>query len=88
MKYGLCIVLILAALTLGALGTYFGQLGFDIAGVLVGLAAVGVFLWSSLHFSLQLRPLSRHQTGPRDDKEQAALLGSVIFDSKQDPGVD
>ena len=88
MRYLFGVVLVLIALVLGGLGFLFGQLGLDVASVLVALLAIGVFLWSFLHISLHLRPVGRGQytaRGPRSDEEQAAMLGDVIFQSRDDP---
>ncbi len=91
MKYLFSIVLILLALVLGGFGLLFGQLGLDVAAVLIALLAIGIFLWSFLHLSLHLRSPGqrRYDTrSPRSDEEQAALLGDVIFKSRHDPDVE
>lgn len=91
MKYRLSIVLIVIALVLGGLGIFFKQVDLDVAGVLVALLAVGIFLWSALHLSLRLRGPGQRQyenPGPRSDKEQAAMLGDIIFRSRDDPNAD
>lgn len=90
MKYLFGIVLVLIALVLGGCGLLFGQLGLDVASVLVALLAISVFMWSFLHISLHLRPASQGRStarGPRSDEEQSAMLGEVIFQSRDDPDV-
>lgn len=91
MKYWPSIIIMIIALVLGGFGILFGQFGVDVAAVLVALLAVGVFLWSSLHLSLQLRsPRQRRYdvSNTRSDEEQAAALGDVIFQSRNDPNAD
>ena len=91
MKYWLSLLLILIAIALVGLGVFFKQVDLDIAGVLVAVVAVGIFLWSSLHLSLRLRsPRQRRYdiSNPRSDEEQAAALRNVIFQPKNDPNAD
>ena len=91
MKSWFGIMLILFALVLGGFGILFKQLGLDIASLLVALSGIGIFLWVSLHLSLRLRSPGqmRYDTrSPRSDEEQAALLGDVIFKSRNDPDAD
>lgn len=87
MKYLLSLILFVIALALGAFGTMFGQVNFDIAGIFFLLLALAAFLYSSLHLSLWIRPRGRRGSGagPRSDKEQARLLGETIFRDEDEP---
>ncbi len=91
MRYWPGIMIMIIALILGGFGILFGQFGLDVAAVLVALLAVGIFLWSSLHLSLRLRSPGQRRydvSSPRSDKEQAAMLGDVIFQPGDDPNAD
>jgi hypothetical protein len=87
MKYLLSLILFVLALVLSVFGIMFRQIDLDIAGIFFLLLAIGVFLYSSLHLSLWIRPRGQRGSGagPRSDKEQNRLLGQAIFRDEDEP---
>ena len=86
MNYLCSLLLFVVALVLGVLGIAFRLIDLDIVALICLVLAAILFLYSSLHLSLRIRPRSQRGSGdaPRNDREQSRLLGLAIFRRKDD----